>query len=50
VDVGHDGKVKKMKVLTGDAEFFADAEQYLRDSEFPKLPDDPRLSGCPTRN
>lgn len=44
VEVGHDGKVKKMKVLSGDAEFVPDAKQYLQDGEFPKLPDDPRLA------
>jgi hypothetical protein len=44
VEVGHDGKVKKMKVLSGDAEFIPDAKQYLQDGEFPKLPDDPRLA------
>ena len=46
VNVGHDGKVKKMKVLSGDADFVADAKQYLQDGEFPKLPDDPRLANA----
>ena len=44
VEVGHDGKVKKMKVLSGDAAFVPDAKQYLQEAEFPKLPDDPRLA------
>lgn len=46
VDVGRDGKVKKMKVLSGDADFIDDAKQYLQDGEFPKLPDDPRLANA----
>lgn len=46
VDVGHDGKVKKMKVLSGDAEFVDDAKRYLQDGEFPKLPNDPRLANA----
>lgn len=44
IEVGHDGKVKKMKVLSGDAEFTPDAQRYLNEAEFPKLPDDPRLA------
>jgi hypothetical protein len=44
IEVGHDGKVKKMKVLSGDSEFIPDAQQYLNEAEFPKLPDDPRLA------
>jgi len=46
VDVGHDGKIKKMKVLSGDAEFIEDAKEYLQNAEFPRLPDDPRLSNA----
>ena len=46
VDVGHDGKVKKMKLISGDVKFTADAKQYLQDGEFPKLPDDPRLANA----
>ena len=44
IEVGHDGKVKSMKVLSGDGEFIPDAQQYLKEAEFPKLPDDPRLA------
>jgi hypothetical protein len=44
IEVGHDGTVKKMKVLSGDAEFIPDAQRYLKEAEFPKLPDDPRLA------
>ncbi|MGA8224495.1 MAG: hypothetical protein WB780_22815 [Candidatus Acidiferrales bacterium] len=44
IEVGHDGKVKNMKVLSGDGEFIPDAQQYLKEAEFPKLPDDPRLA------
>jgi len=44
IEVGHDGKVKNMKVLSGDAEFVPDARRYLTEAEFPKLPDDPRLA------
>jgi hypothetical protein len=46
VDVGHDGKVRKMKVLSGDPDFIEDAKQYLQVSEFPKLPDDPRFANA----
>ncbi|HWY08152.1 MAG TPA: hypothetical protein VNY24_14930 [Candidatus Acidoferrales bacterium] len=44
IEVGHDGKVKKMKVLSGDGEFVSDAKQYLDQGEYPKLPNDPRLA------
>lgn len=44
IEVGHDGKVKKMKVLSGDPAFVPDAKEYLQEAEFPKLPDDPRLA------
>jgi len=44
IDVGRDGKIQKMKVLSGDSEFIADAKQYLQDGEFPRLPDDPRFA------
>ena len=30
VEVGHDGKVKKMKLLSGDSEFVEDAKKYLQ--------------------
>ena len=46
VDVGHDGRVKKMKIVSGDAEFIEDAKQYLQQVEFPRLPDDPRLANA----
>lgn len=44
IEVGHDGRVKKTKVLSGDNEFIPDAQRYLNEAEFPKLPDDPRLA------
>jgi hypothetical protein len=44
IEVGHDGKIKNMKVLSGDREFIPDAKRYLNEAEFPKLPDDPRLA------
>jgi hypothetical protein len=44
IEVGHDGKVKKMKVLSGDGEFVSNAKQYLAQGEYPKLPNDPRLA------
>jgi hypothetical protein len=44
IEVGHDGKLKKMKVLSGDPEFVPDAERYLNDGEYPQLPNDPRLA------
>lgn len=44
IEVGHDGKVKNMKVLSGDNDFVPDAKQYLEHGEYPKLPNDPRLA------
>jgi hypothetical protein len=44
IEVGHDGRLKSMKVLSGDSTFVPDAKQYLKDAEYPKLPDDPRLA------
>jgi hypothetical protein len=46
VDVGHDGKVKKMKVLSGDADFIEDAKQYLKDGDFGRIPDVPQLANA----
>ena len=48
IEVGHNGKVKNMKVLSGDPEFVSDAQQYLKEAEFPQLPDDPRLAHMKT--
>jgi hypothetical protein len=44
IEVGHDGKLKKMRVLSGDPNFVPDAKQYLDEGEYPRLPDDPRLA------
>jgi hypothetical protein len=44
IELGHDGVVKNMKVLSGDSEFIPDAKRYLTEAEFPQLPDDPRLA------
>jgi hypothetical protein len=44
IEVGHDGKVKSMRVLFGDKEFIPDAKEYLKDGEYPKLPNDPHLA------
>jgi hypothetical protein len=44
IEVGRDGKAKNMKVLSGDADFIPDAERYLSEAEFMKLPDDPRFA------
>jgi hypothetical protein len=46
MEVGRDGLVKNMKVLSGDSEFIPDAESYLNEAEFPKMPDDPRLANA----
>jgi hypothetical protein len=46
IEISHDGKIKKMKVLSGDAEFVGDAKQYLEEGEYPKLPDDPRFASA----
>jgi Gram-negative bacterial TonB protein C-terminal len=46
VEIGHDGKVKKMKVLSGETEFVDDAKEYLKAAQFPALPDDPRLANA----
>ncbi len=42
VDVGHDGQIKEMKVLSGDTTFVSDAQRYLQESEFHKWPVDTR--------
>jgi hypothetical protein len=44
IEVGHDGKLKKMQVLSGDQDFVPDALRYLNDADYPKLPNDPRLA------
>jgi len=44
IEVGHDGKVKHIKVLSGDAAFVADAKTYVQNAQFPELPDDPLLA------
>jgi hypothetical protein len=46
IEVGRDGLVKSVKVLSGDREFIPDAESYLNEAEFPKMPDDPRLANA----
>jgi hypothetical protein len=46
IEVGHDGKIKKMKVLSGDPEFVPDAKRYLNDAEYPQLPNDPRFANA----
>jgi hypothetical protein len=46
IEISHDGKIKKMKVLSGDPEFIEDAKRYLQDGEYPKLPDDPRFANA----
>jgi hypothetical protein len=43
IEVKRDGNVKKMKVLSGDEPFIADAKQYLQEADFGAMPDDPRL-------
>lgn len=43
IEVGRDGKVKTMQVLSGDDQFIPDAKQYLQDADFGAMPDDPRL-------
>jgi hypothetical protein len=44
IEVDHDGKLKKMQVLSGDPNFVPDAKLYLEEGEYPRLPDDPRLA------
>jgi hypothetical protein len=46
IELGHDGKVKKMKVRSGDSKFIPDAQRYLEEAEFVKLPNDPRLANA----
>ena len=46
IEISHDGKIKKMKVLSGDPQFVDDAKQYLEEGEYPKLPDDPRFANA----
>jgi hypothetical protein len=44
IEVGHDGKLKHTKVLSGESAFVSDAKEYLEQAEYPKLPNDPRLA------
>jgi len=43
VEIKNKGKLKKMKIISGDPQFVEDAKQYLSEAEFSKLPKDPRL-------
>jgi hypothetical protein len=43
VEIKNKGKLKKMKIISGDPQFVKDAKQYLSEAEFSKLPKDPRL-------
>jgi hypothetical protein len=44
IEVGHNGRVKHIQVLSGDPAFVKDAKEYVQHSEFPPLPKDPRLA------
>jgi hypothetical protein len=44
IEVGHDGHVKHIQVLSGDPAFVKDAKEYVKHGEFPPLPKDPRLA------
>src|SRR5450755_2893590 len=44
IEVGQDGRVKNMKVLSGNAQFVPDAKRYLQEAEFAKMPDDLRFA------
>lgn len=46
IEVGHDGHVKHIQVLSGDPAFVKDAKDYVKHGEFPPLPKDPRLANA----
>jgi hypothetical protein len=46
IKVERDGHVSKIKVLSGDAEFIEDAENYIKAAHFPAMPNDPRLANA----
>jgi hypothetical protein len=46
IEVGHDGHVKHIQVLSGDPAFVKDAKEYVKHGEFPPLPEDPRLANA----
>jgi hypothetical protein len=46
VKVGRDGHVRDIEVVSGDAAFVEDAEDYVKDAEFGALPDTPQLANA----
>ncbi len=44
IELGDDGKIKNMNVLSGDPQFAPDAQEYLKNAEFPRLPDGAMLT------
>jgi outer membrane biosynthesis protein TonB len=46
VKVERDGSISKVKFLSGEAVLLDDAKEYLRNAQFPALPNDPRLTNA----
>ena len=46
IDVGRDGRVGHIKVLSGDPEFIQDAKDYLKAADFGPLPNIPQLANA----
>jgi len=46
VDVGRDGRVDHIKVLSGDPPFVQDAKDYVKTANFGALPDIPQLANA----
>ena len=46
IEIGRDGHVRHMKVLSGDPGFVEDAKDYLKEHDFGALPDVPQLANA----
>jgi hypothetical protein len=44
IEVGHDGRVFKIKVVSGDDPYVEDAKRYVQEAQFPALSDDPSFA------
>lgn len=46
VEIGRDGRVRHIKVVSGDASFVEDAEDYVKERDFGAVPDIPQLANA----
>jgi len=46
IKVERDGRVSKIKVLSGDSDFVEDAKSYVKATQFPAMPDIPQLANA----